>query len=97
MDADIKISKDGKTLTVFSHGNGRLDAVSNALKDCLGLDFTVSGYEQHALTSSSRSKAVSYVAVTGKDGQVFWGAGLDDDIIKSSYKALASAVNNFCR
>ena len=97
VDADIKISKDGKTLTVFSHGNGRLDAVSNALKDCLGLDFTVSGYEQHALTSSSRSKAVSYVAVTGKDGQVFWGAGLDDDIIKSSYKALASAVNNFCR
>jgi 2-isopropylmalate synthase len=52
------------------------------------------GYEQHALTESSRSKAISYLGVQNAEGVIFWGAGIDDDIIKSSYKALVSAVNN---
>lgn len=49
-------------------------------------------YEQHSLTKGSSSKAVSYVSIT-KDGQTFWGVGIDEDIIKSSYQALEVAVN----
>jgi 2-isopropylmalate synthase len=78
---------------VESEGNGRLDAVSNAIKMLFGLDYTLTGYEQHALTDSSSAKAISYVGVE-YNGKVYWGAGVDDDIIKSSYKALISAVNN---
>ena len=37
------------------------------------------------------------MGVQAADGKIFWGAGLDDDIIKSSYKALVSAVNNFMK
>lgn len=94
---EVTVLKDGKEKTIYSHGNGRLDAVSNAVKDELNIDYNLTGYGQHALTSSSRSKAISYVGVQGADGRLFWGAGLDDDIIKSSYKALVSAVNNFLK
>ena len=73
-------------------GNGRLDAVSNALRSCLKVDYELTDYEQHALTQGSSSKAVSYVSVV-KDGQKYWGVGIDEDIIKSSYKALEVAVN----
>lgn len=87
--------KDDKKL-ITGKGNGRLDAVSNALKQLFNLDYVLTGYEQHALTDGSRSQAISYVGVE-KGGRTYWGAGVDDDIIKSSYKALATAVNNLLR
>ena len=85
--------KDGKKSLVKANGNGRLDAVSNALKTFLDADYVLTGYEQHALSDTSRSQAISYVGIESA-GKSFWGAGIDDDIIKSSYKALVSAVNN---
>ena len=93
IDAAVTFLKKGKRDVVEANGNGRLDAVSNAIKFYLGTDYVLIGYEQHALTVGSSSKAISYVGVE-RDGATFWGAGIDDDIIKSSYKALASAVNN---
>ncbi len=94
IQAEITLNESGKIKTVSAHGNGRLDAVSNAIKKYFRIDYTLTGYEQHALSQSSRSKAISYVGAQDNDGKIFWGAGIDDDIIKSSYKALVSAVNN---
>lgn len=74
-------------------GNGRLNAVACALKDALGLDFTLTEYEQHALERHSASEAVSYVAICYKD-KTYWGAGRHSDIIVSSIRALVSAINN---
>ena len=87
--------KDGKdVVTVTATGNGRLDAVSNALKQYFGIDYVLTGYEQHALASGSFAQALSYVAVE-KDGKLFWGAGENSDIIRSSVYALVSALNNY--
>ena len=93
IECRVTISRGGKTDVVCARGNGRLDAVSNAVKAFLGCEYTLTAYEQHALTSTSSSKAISYVGIQSPKG-AFYGAGIDDDIIKSSYKALASAVNN---
>lgn len=93
----ITMVKNGEEQVIGSCGNGRLDAVSNAIKTAFNLNFTLTVYEQHALTSSSRSKAMSYVGALSEGGKLFWGAGVDDDIIKSSYKALVSAVNNLLK
>lgn len=92
----VTVYTDGVEREVKSNGNGRLDAVSNGLKKLFGLNYTLTGYEQHALENSSRSKAISYVGVE-ENGKIFWGAGVDEDIIKSSYKALVSAVNNLMK
>ncbi|MDE7306613.1 MAG: 2-isopropylmalate synthase, partial [Clostridia bacterium] len=94
IQAEVTI-KSGKSFNeVSAHGNGRLDAVSNAIKKRFNIDYTLTGYEQHALSQTSRSKAISYVGAQDGEGNIFWGAGVDDDIITSSYKALVSAVNN---
>ncbi len=93
IEAYVTLSIGGKKADVEAHGNGRLDAVSNALKKYFGVNYVLSGYEQHALTRGSTSQAISYVGVE-RDGRVYWGAGVDDDIITSSIRALVSAVNN---
>lgn len=93
IEAAVTFACKGKNTVVVAEGNGRLDAVSNAIKQMLGLDYVLTGYEQHALADGSGSQAISYVGVE-LGGKTYFGAGIDDDIIKSSYKALASAVNN---
>ncbi|HIU01227.1 MAG TPA: 2-isopropylmalate synthase [Candidatus Coproplasma excrementavium] len=91
--AIVTISKDGKTSEVTAGGNGRLDAVSNSLKKALGADYTLTDYEEHALSQRSSSRAISYVGIES-GGKKFWGAGVDEDIITSSVKALVTAINN---
>lgn len=96
IQATVTVNKKGEQCIVNGEGNGRLDAVCNAVKKAFGAEFTLVGYEQHALSHSSKAKAVSYVGVECL-GKIYWGAGIDEDIIKSSYKALVSAVNNLLR
>ena len=93
IQANVKIFRNGEETEIKAIGNGILDAVYNAIKKFFGVDFALIGYEQHALTDGARSKAVSYVGAE-KDGKIYWGAGLEDDIMKSSYTALVAAVNN---
>jgi 2-isopropylmalate synthase len=91
--AKVTVQTKGKTAVAEAHGNGRLDAVSNALKAYFGVSYLLSGYEQHALSEGSTSQAISYVGVE-KDGKTYWGAGIHEDIITSSIKALVGALNN---
>jgi len=74
-------------------GNGKLDAISNSLRTTLGINFKDLVYKEHALERGSESNAVSYVGFTSLDGAVYWGCGIDADIMTSSIKALFSAVN----
>lgn len=91
--ATVTVLKDAKMTDVTAEGNGRLNAVSNALKKFLGVEYTLTDYEEHALTQRSSSKAISYVGIES-GGKSYWGAGVDEDIITSSVKALVSAINN---
>lgn len=74
-------------------GNGRLDAISNAMQANLGIAYTNLVYKEDALEKGSGSQAVSYIGITAPDGVVHWGCGIDVDIMTSSVKALFSAVN----
>ena len=79
--------------SVEAAGNGRLDAVSNALKKHFGIEYNLSEYEQHALSQGSFAQAVSYVGVE-RNGKSYWGAGEHSDSATSSVYALVSAVNH---
>ena len=94
ISTEVTVKINGETRKLKGMGNGRLDAVSNAIKDGLGFDYTISTFTEHAIEQSSKSKAVSYIGVTLPDGKVGWGVGIDTDIINSSIKALISAINN---
>lgn len=90
--AKVTIEQENEKRVIETAGNGRLDAVSNAVKMYFGISYELSVYEEHAISQGSSSKAAAYVEVIC-DGKQFWGVGIDEDIIKSSINALASAVN----
>ena len=89
----LSIDYKGKTIEHLAHGNGRLDAVSNAIKQTLHLDYELTNYMEHSLDSTSRSEAAAYVSIK-IDEKEYWGSGIDDDIICASIHALISAINN---
>ena len=85
---------NGKEITTEAEGNGRLNAVSNALKKAYGFQYDLVTYQEHALEQSSSSKAIAYVGIRKPDGTLSWGAGVDPDIIRASIDALVTAINN---
>lgn len=94
MRATVTVAVDGQEYEFFGSGNGRINAVNNALKQGLGLEYTLDTYTEHALDTNSSSRAASYVGLSWPDGTTSWGAGTDTDVIVSSVKALISAINN---
>lgn len=92
----VTIRTEDGVKEIEGSGNGRLDAISNALQTHCGIAYTDLIYKEHALETGSRSEAVSYIGITAAGGQVYWGCGKDVDIMASSVKALFSAVNNMC-
>ena len=50
-------------------------------------------YEEHALNVGSDSSAIAYVGITDDNGDRYYGAGIDPDIMRASIDALESAVN----
>ena len=91
--ATVQVVEGEKKTVVEATGNGRLDAVSNALKKHFGVQFNLTGYEQHALSSGSFAQAISYLGVETKE-RICWGAGENSDITLASVQALVSALNN---
>jgi 2-isopropylmalate synthase len=93
----ITIRTGNEVKEITGEGNGRLDAINNALQCHLGMDYTDLVYKEHAQETGSKSQAVSYIGITALDGSVYWGCGIDVDILTSSVKALFSAVNQMSR
>jgi 2-isopropylmalate synthase len=90
--AEAEIVVQGQNRTVAANGNGRLDAVSNAIKQYFDISYELSVYEEHALSHGSSSKAMAYVGLTYQN-KMYWGVGMDEDIIQASISALVVAVN----
>ena len=91
--ANITICLGGVYHEAAAHGNGRLDAVSNAIKSYTGMNFSIESYSEHSLSHGSNSDAAAYVGIRWENDTVNWGAGTDSDIIKAGIKALVSAIN----
>lgn len=97
IETTINLNYNGENVVISAVGNGRLDAVSNAIRSYIEIDYNINTYTEHALEIGSTSKAVSYVGITDNNGKNYWGTGIDNDIITSSVKALVSAVNNMLK
>lgn len=94
IEAEISIDVNGEAKVYHGHGNGRLDAVSNAIMKHFDIKFSLLTYEEHALQMGSNSQACAYVGIQldGSD-KIVWGAGIKTDIIDASVYALISALN----
>ena len=94
MIVEIKVRIADKEYEFEAVGNGRLDAISNALKQSpYTFNYKFITYSEHALSTESTSKAAAYVCIEDGDGNQFWGVGIHEDIILASVNALVSALN----
>lgn len=93
IEATVSIEYNGMPKVITRSGNGRMDAVSNALKESLGLKYDIVTYTEHALQQGSNSQAVAYVGISDENGKTIWGTGIHTDIMTASINALFSAVN----
>ena len=91
----ITIKRDGTPKVYHGTGNGRLDAVANAIKKHFHIDFKLVTYEEHALDRGSDSQACAYVGIEVAEDETIWGCGIKNDIIDASVCALLSAVNKY--
>ncbi len=96
LSVNLKVEFEGKSYEISGSGNGRLDAVANALRENLSLDFDIMDYSEHALKEGSSSQAISYVQIQNANGKYF-GVGIDTDIIAASIYGLISAINRASR
>jgi len=94
IQAEVTCTYNGAKTVIVADGNGRLNAISNALKKCYSLNYELITYQEHALEQSSHSRAIAYVGIKIQNGKVFWGSAVDADIIDASIYALVNALNN---
>ena len=94
VDISSEISSNGIVTTITGKGNGPIDAFSNALRKHLGIDFTLLSYYEHAIEKGSDSRAAAYIRIE-REGIQRWGAGIDTNIDRASFKAILSALNSF--
>lgn len=96
LSVNLGVEFEGKNHEIGGSGNGRLDAVANALRENLALDFEIVDYSEHALKEGSSSQAISYVQIQNAKSKYF-GVGIDTDIIAASIYGLISAINRALR
>ena len=94
---EVTMRVEGREATYAARGNGRLDAISNALQENLPVSYTDLTYSEHALELGQASRAMAYIGITAPDGRRVWGAGMDTDIITASVLALVSAINRMTK
>ena len=95
--ATVTIAEGDKKTVVEAHGNGRLNAVSRAIRKHFDIVYHVAEYEEHSLSRNSSAEAICYVGITDENDNLTWGVGTNDDIIRASMEALVNAVNKFLK
>lgn len=91
--ATVTIKEGDKVTVVESQGNGRLNAVSKAIRKHFGIVYHVAEYEEHSLSRTSTATAICYVGITDEEDNITWGVATNDDIVTASVNALVNAVN----
>ncbi|MBQ9079705.1 MAG: 2-isopropylmalate synthase [Clostridia bacterium] len=95
---NITFMKNGEETELEAEGNGSLSAINNALKAYTGENYTLQVFTQHSMQGQgSQSVAASYIGLERENGEMFWGAGTDTDVIKASTNALLSAYHNMTK
>ncbi len=95
IEADLMVLEEMKH--VRGTGNGPLDAFAKAIKEQITGPWKLCNYHEHALNEGSGAKAVTYIEIELVEGERFWGAGIDTDIIVSSIKAVLSSLNRYSK
>ncbi len=99
MDGDTNVaitaqlSHNGSRIELCGSGNGPIDAFIKSLHNHGVTDVSVLDQAEHALGEGSEVCAIAYVKIQFPDGVIRWGAGVDENIIRASIRAVINAMN----
>ena len=90
---------NGKDIHSEADGNGPVDAVKLAIRQCVPeVDFTVQDYSEHALSVGSGAKAAAYIEMRdNRTGNVTYGVGVSSNITRASIRGIFSAMNRLVK
>jgi 2-isopropylmalate synthase len=88
---EVGVYVGGERRTLHGSGDGPIDAFVDALYQ-VGYEVVVLDYAEHALSAGADAKAAAYVECS-IGGDVYWGVGIDPNIVTASLRAVVSAVN----
>jgi 2-isopropylmalate synthase len=91
VEISVDASLDGADRELTGVGNGPIDAFVHSLSD-VGIEVRVLDYAEHALSSGGDAQAAAYVEAD-VNGEVYWGVGVDANIVTASLRAIAASVN----
>ncbi len=100
---DVHVELDfkymGEELHSEAEGNGPIDAVKLAIRQCVSaVDVKVVNYYEHALSEGSHAKAAAYIELyDNRTGGRTFGVGVSSNITRASIKGLFSAMNRLAR
>lgn len=98
-DEDTHVSLDfkynGEAFHSEADGNGPVDAVKTAIKQCVPeVDFVLIDYSEHALGVGSHAKAAAYIELQNpRTENISFGVGLSSNITRASIRGIFSALN----
>ncbi len=78
---------------VTGSGNGPLAAFKGALAEKCGVKISLVDYQEHAVGAGADATAAAYVEIETTDRRVWWGVGVDSNIVTARFQALVSAIN----
>ena len=87
----VEAELDGVVRPLTGVGNGPIDAFVHALSD-VDIEVRVLDYAEHAMSAGGDAQAAAYVEAQ-VNGVVYWGVGVDANIVTASLRALTAAVN----
>ncbi len=92
--ARVRVNIDGKEACCEANGNGPVNAVVQALKECTGNpDVSMDEYHIDALSTGSDAQGKVAIAISG-DQIISRGQATDMDVVIASAKAFVAALNH---
>ena len=70
---EVTIEENGQKQIVEALGNGRLNAVSKAIRKHYDIVYHLAEYEEHSLSRNSNAQAMCYVGITDENDNLTWG------------------------
>ncbi|MGB7301450.1 MAG: 2-isopropylmalate synthase [Burkholderiaceae bacterium] len=87
------IDLDGEQVEISGVGSGPIDAFVSGINQVLDGTVRVLGYNEHSIGSGADARAVAYLELQVNDGPTLYGAGLDENIVTASLRAIVSGVS----
>ena len=90
--AQIKLEKDGETLSAIGMGDGPIDAAFLTIDQIVGSHYELDDFQIQAVTEGKEAMASTLVKLRF-DGKLYSGNGISTDIVGASIRAYVNALN----